>query len=142
MECKYINEIWDLEYPAIHSAFFEKAKHGLIQISVKDQGIGIKTEDLQKLFKLFGFLNRTKEINTKGIGLGLHISQMICQQLGGDIVCNSVWKKGSTFTYVIALDQLSESKMTVYRRKNPIKKTYPKIIIQNKTVQNTNTNQD
>jgi len=32
-----------------------------------------------KLFKLFGFLDATKEMNTKGIGLGLHISQMICR---------------------------------------------------------------
>ncbi len=39
-----------------------------------DTGIGIKKEDLGKLFKLFGFLDATKEMNTKGIGLGLHIS--------------------------------------------------------------------
>jgi|TARA_B110000285_G_scaffold102070_1_gene116135 signal transduction histidine kinase len=76
----------------------------MIEIQVVDQGIGIKNEDMDKLFKLFGFLNRTKEINTKGIGLGLHISKMIVEQLGGDIMCNSEWKKGSTFTYVIALD--------------------------------------
>jgi C4-dicarboxylate-specific signal transduction histidine kinase len=31
-----------------------------------------------KLFKLFGFLDTTKELNTKGIGLGLHISKIIC----------------------------------------------------------------
>ena len=40
--------------------------------------LGIKKEDMSKLFKLFGFLDTTKELNTKGIGLGLHISKKIC----------------------------------------------------------------
>jgi len=44
-----------------------------------------------KLFKLFGFLDTTKDINNKGIGLGLHISKMICNQFGGDIFCSSEW---------------------------------------------------
>jgi len=41
---------------------------------VIDTGIGIKEEDQDKLFKLFGFLDSSKELNTKGVGLGLHIS--------------------------------------------------------------------
>jgi signal transduction histidine kinase len=51
----------------------------MIEVSVTDQGIGIKSEDQDKLFKLFGFLDRTKQINTKGVGLGLHISKMIVE---------------------------------------------------------------
>ena len=46
----------------------------MLEIQVIDTGIGIKQEDMCKLFKLFGFLDTTKELNTKGIGLGLHIS--------------------------------------------------------------------
>ena len=38
---------------------FEKAINGMIEITVKDSGVGIKMEDLQKLFKLFGFLDTT-----------------------------------------------------------------------------------
>ena len=49
----------------------------MIEITVKDTGIGIKEEDMCKLFKLFGFLDSSKELNTRGIGLGLHISRMI-----------------------------------------------------------------
>ena len=56
---------------------------------VKDTGIGIKEEDLSKLFQLFGFINATEEINTQGIGLGLHISKQIVNFLGGEIVCKS-----------------------------------------------------
>ena len=39
----------------------------------------MKEEDLPKLFKLFGFLESSKEINTQGIGLGLHITKNIVQ---------------------------------------------------------------
>ena len=49
-------------------------------MSVIDSGVGINEQDQKKLFKLFGFLDTTKEINTKGIGLGLHICKMIIDQ--------------------------------------------------------------
>ena len=52
-------------------------QHGMIEILVADTGIGIKDEDQNKLFKLFGFIDSSKELNTKGIGLGLHISKQI-----------------------------------------------------------------
>jgi signal transduction histidine kinase len=49
----------------------------MIEIKVEDSGIGIKKEDHDKLFKLFGFLDDSKELNVKGVGLGLHISQKL-----------------------------------------------------------------
>jgi signal transduction histidine kinase len=49
----------------------------MIMISVSDQGIGIKPEDYTKLFKLFGFLESSKELNVKGIGLGLYICKKL-----------------------------------------------------------------
>ena len=103
--------------------------HGMIQISVKDSGIGIKQDDQQQLFKLFGFLDSSKAMNTKGVGLGLHISKMIAKQLGGDCSVKSQWGKGSTFSFVLALHQKSSSEMSVQRIFNPIKKNYQKIII-------------
>lgn len=57
----------------------------MIEISVVDTGIGIKQKDQKKLFKLFGFLDSSKELNPKGIGLGLNISKKIAIQFGGDI---------------------------------------------------------
>jgi len=79
----------------------------MLEIQVIDTGIGIKREDMRKLFKLFGFLDTSKELNSKGIGLGLHISKMICNEFGGDIIVNSEWGKGTNFTFLIALEKLS-----------------------------------
>jgi len=69
---------------------------------------------------MFGFLDSTKELNTKGIGLGLHISKMIVEQFGGSIVCKSEWGHGSTFTFIIAMSELIGQEITVKRCLNPI----------------------
>ena len=45
----------------------------------------MKEEDLHRLFRFFGYLQHTKDINRGGMGLGLTISKMIIMQLGGDI---------------------------------------------------------
>ena len=92
----------------------------MLEIQVIDTGIGIKKEDMGKLFKLFGFLDTTKDLNTKGIGLGLHISKKICQAFGGDIFCESEWEKGTTFTILIALDELNKTSSNADNRiRNP-----------------------
>jgi signal transduction histidine kinase len=56
-----------------------------MKISVEDSGIGMKEEDLQKLFRFFGMLSSSKGINRGGMGLGLTISKLIVKQFGGDI---------------------------------------------------------
>ena len=45
--------------------------------SVKDTGIGINPDDIQKLFKFFGKVSSSKKINKGGMGFGLTISKMI-----------------------------------------------------------------
>ena len=48
-----------------------------LNISVEDTGCGIKPEDQNKLFKLYGFCRDELSSNTSGIGLGLAISNSI-----------------------------------------------------------------
>jgi signal transduction histidine kinase len=55
-------------------------------------------------------LEQTKDINTKGIGLGLHICKMIVNFYGGDIFCDSKWQQGTTFIFYIALEKFVELK--------------------------------
>ena len=64
----------------------------LLEVSVSDTGIGITEEDMPKLFKMNGFLKKTEEINTRGIGLGLHICRELVRVAGGDIICESKWQ--------------------------------------------------
>lgn len=50
----------------------------MIQVFIIYTVISIKKENIEKLFKLLGFIDTTKELNNKGIGLGLNISKQIC----------------------------------------------------------------
>ena len=67
-----------------------------------DSGIGISECDQKKLFKMFGKLKSTGQINTNGIGLGLHICKRICDSFQGSIdLEHSKVDQGSTFTFTI-----------------------------------------
>ena len=67
-------------------------------ISVEDSGMGIKPEDIDKLFRKL-----EKNITTEGTGLGLAITKSLVELMNGKIVVQSVYGKGSKFT--VALDQ-------------------------------------
>ncbi len=69
-----------------------------------DTGIGIRFEDQDKLFKLFGFVQDGMQLNTKGIGLGLVIAENIVTEFGGSISFTSEYGKGSTFTFSFTLE--------------------------------------
>ncbi len=72
-------------------------------ISVEDSGIGIKQENINKLFSKFERLGVEKEITIEGTGLGLAITKKLVDLMNGKIVVQSVYGRGSKFT--IALDQ-------------------------------------
>jgi signal transduction histidine kinase len=61
----------------------------LLEFKVIDTGIGIKEEDLDKLFKLFSKLTSKNGINDNGVGLGLTICKKLSQLLGGGIKVES-----------------------------------------------------
>ena len=73
-------------------------------LSVVDTGIGIKEEDQQRLFQLFGFIEDNKQRNTHGIGLGLVISDQIVQRFDGKVSMSSKYGQGSTFKCCVKLN--------------------------------------
>ncbi len=68
---------------------------------VKDTGIGIKSEDLSKLFDSFKRLEENKNRNIEGTGLGLNIAKQLSELMGGTITVESEYGKGSTFSICI-----------------------------------------
>jgi PAS domain S-box-containing protein len=71
---------------------------GTIEISVKDTGIGIKPEDLGKLFQPFRQIDSGLARQHEGTGLGLAICRRLAGLLGGEIEAVSHWGQGSVFT--------------------------------------------
>lgn len=74
-----------------------------VKISVEDTGIGISKKNQKKLFKLFGFIQDTSQMNTQGIGLGLAIAEQIVSQFKGQIKVSSELGEGSVFSFTFKL---------------------------------------
>ncbi len=72
-----------------------------IRYSVKDSGIGIKPEDLGKLFNAYERLDEEKNSGIQGTGLGLDISRKFADLLGGELTCESVYGEGSEFIFTL-----------------------------------------
>jgi K+-sensing histidine kinase KdpD len=56
-----------------------------ITFAVEDSGIGIKDDDKDKLFKIFGKLDNSESVNPSGIGLGLTICNKILSQMSSSL---------------------------------------------------------
>jgi len=85
-------------------------KAGTIHIAVTDTGIGIKTEDLPKLFQPFRQLDTGLTRQHEGTGLGLAICKRLVERLGGAISVTSQWGAGSTFQFTLPVSLQSERK--------------------------------
>jgi signal transduction histidine kinase len=76
-----------------------------IEISVEDTGIGIKPEDIQKLFKEFSQLDSVYDKEYEGTGLGLALTKKLVELHGGRIRVVSEFGKGSRFAFVLPVRQ-------------------------------------
>ena len=77
--------------------------HSKIIVSVEDSGEGIKKENIDKLFTKFQRLEEERSNTIEGTGLGLAITKQLIELMGGKIIVQSVFGKGSKFT--VMLDQ-------------------------------------
>jgi signal transduction histidine kinase/DNA-binding response OmpR family regulator len=69
-----------------------------VSFVIADSGIGISTDQLPKLFKPFSQIDDSLNRRYDGTGLGLALSQRLCQLLGGNITVESTFGVGSVFT--------------------------------------------
>ncbi len=68
-----------------------------LRFSVKDTGIGVKQEDMEKLFTAYERLDEEKNSGIQGTGLGLDISRRFAELMNGSLWCESVYGEGSEF---------------------------------------------
>ncbi len=75
-----------------------------LYFSVRDNGIGMTSQQMEKLFQPFSQGDSSTTRKYGGTGLGLAISQRFCQMMGGDITVKSEVGKGSTFTMHLPIE--------------------------------------
>ena len=80
-----------------------------IRFTVKDTGIGIKQEDMEELFAEYGRLDLLKNRNKEGTGLGISIVQGLLFQMNSKLNVESVYGKGSTFSFVLPQKEVIEN---------------------------------
>ena len=83
----------------IHISCELAAEQNAIRISVTDTGIGIPEDKQEQIFERFYKVDSFSQ----GIGLGLSVSRMIAQKLGGNLVLDSSYKEGSRFVVTIPI---------------------------------------
>ena len=83
----------------LHAAYEMQGEDTItLIVSVQDTGIGIKEEDMGRLFENFQRLDEDKNRNIEGTGLGMSITMMLLKMMDGGIDVESVYQEGSTFT--------------------------------------------
>jgi PAS domain S-box-containing protein len=85
-------------------------KDYLIKFNVRDTGLGIPKDKIDRLFKPFSQVDSSTTRSFGGTGLGLVISKKIVELMGGDIGVNSVEGKGSNFFFSIRVESVTSDK--------------------------------
>ena len=79
-----------------------------LYISVKDTGIGIKEEDMGRLFDSFQRVDESRNRNIEGTGLGLSITMRLLNLMGSGLEVKSTYGEGSDFYFYLEQKQLDD----------------------------------
>jgi PAS domain S-box-containing protein len=85
-------------------------KNNIIEFYVKDTGIGINSEDHERIFERFYRIENSDRTIVSGMGLGLSISKLYCDMMGGKIWLESAPNKGSAFYFYLPLNPVAVKK--------------------------------
>ena len=88
---------------------FEESKKAKLTFKVKDTGIGIKEEDIDKIFGTFNQVDTKQNRSIQGTGLGLAIAKQLCELMGGTLTVESKYGEGTCFTITICQTVIDET---------------------------------
>ena len=84
-----------------------------IRTTITDTGIGMTDEQLSKLFQPFSQVNQNINRHHSGTGLGLVISKKLVEQMGGEISVESKSNEGTSFSYTLISEKLSQQEISI-----------------------------
>ena len=80
-----------------------------LRFSVKDTGMGIKEEDVERLFTAYDRLGEEEKGDLRGTELGLDVSKRFAELMGGSLACESEYGKGSEFVFSVSQKIIDKS---------------------------------
>ena len=86
----------------------------MLYVSVKDTGIGIRQEDIKKLFESFIRLDETKNKNIEGTGVGISIVKELLTMMGSKLEVASVYGEGSEFSFKLRQRIIDKTPIGIY----------------------------
>ncbi|MCR5675370.1 MAG: response regulator [Lachnospiraceae bacterium] len=98
----------------IRICFSFDRKENRLNCVVADTGMGIREEDMDKLFTPFQRLDETSNRNVEGTGLGLNITRHLAAMMDGTITVKSEYGKGSVFTIDIGQRMIDDTPIGNY----------------------------
>lgn len=101
-------------------------------VTVEDTGIGIKSEELNKIFDTFERLDYEQNKRVEGFGLGLAITKQLLDLMGGSIEIQSEYGKGSRFTIRIPQKVVDRKPMPILTDENIVKESREKSPVEGK----------
>lgn len=92
----------------------------LLRFSVKDTGIGIKSQDIEKLFSEFERIDTAKNRYIEGTGLGINITVRLLHLMGSELHVQSVYGKGSTFYFYLEQEIINPEPIGDFRERENV----------------------
>lgn len=89
----------------------------IMKYTVKDTGIGIKKEDMSKLFESFERIEEDRNRNIEGTGLGMNIVMNLLKMMGTDLKVESEYGKGTTFSFELEQKVISDNAIGNFRER-------------------------
>lgn len=88
--------------------FSVRYRSQVAEFSIRDTGVGIEADDMERIFRPFERVRRSGEPHVAGTGLGLTITRLLTDILGGDISVTSVPGQGSHFKITLMLASIQD----------------------------------
>jgi PAS domain S-box-containing protein len=101
-----------------------RGDHALVHFEVRDTGIGMSNDTLERLFRPFTQADASTTRHFGGTGLGLSIVRRLVELMGGEIKVASVIGQGSTFSFTLPLEAVQPAPVEMLRPVEPAQSVF------------------